>query len=175
MLSRVFYCQWMDKKEHDWTEQVRADLEDFRLPVDLAYIEKKSVFSWKNTVKKRAKEYEFDKMIEKKETKNQSKLKPLSYEKLEQQEYLKNLDVKLAKTSFRFRTRMAQFGGNFKGQGPLDPCPLCGEHQDLQELSFQCPEVLDKIKVNEDYDNIFEPKISRELAKNLQKSPICPT
>ena len=168
MLSRVFYCQWMDKKEHDWTEQVRADLEDFRLPVDLAYIEKKSVFSWKNTVKKRAKEYEFDKMIEKKETKNQSKLKPLSYEKLDQQEYLKNLDVKLAKTTFRFRTRMAQFGGNFKGQGPLDPCPLCGEHQDLQELSFQCPEVLDKIKVNEDYDNIFEPKISRELAKTLQ-------
>ena len=50
----------------------------------------------------------------------------------------------------------------------LDPCPLCGEHPDLQELSFQCPEVLDKIKVNEDYDNIFEPKISRELAKTLQ-------
>ena len=50
----------------------------------------------------------------------------------------------------------------------LDPCCLCGEHTDLQEISFQCPEVLDKIKVNEDYDNVFGPKIRRELAKNVQ-------
>ena len=142
-------------------EQFKADLEDFRLPVDLAYIEKKSVFSWKNTVKKRDKEYEFDKMMEKKlKTKNQSKLIPFSYD------YIKNLNVKVAKTTFRFRTRMAQFGGNFKGQGPLDPCPLCGGHPDLQELSFQCPEVVDKIKLNQDYDNNFEPKL--ELATNLQ-------
>ena len=59
MLSRVFYCQWMDKNEHDWTEQVKADLEEFKLPNDLNYIEKKSVFSWKNIVRKRAKEVEF--------------------------------------------------------------------------------------------------------------------
>ena len=37
-------------------------------------------------------------MMEKKETKNQSKLKPLSYEKHEQQDFLKSLDVKIAKT-----------------------------------------------------------------------------
>ena len=104
----------------------------------------------------------------KKETKNQSKLKSLKYEKLEKQDYLTNLDVKLAKTAFRFRTRMAQFGGNFKGQGPLEPCPLCGEHPDLQELCFQCPEVVNKIQVNELYENICEPTISRELAKNLE-------
>ena len=169
MLSRVFYCQWMDKNEHDWTEQVKADLEEFNLPNDLHYIEKKSVFSWKNIVRKRAKEVEFEKMVEIKETKNESKLKSLKYEKLEKQDYLTNLDVKLAKTAFRFRTRMAQFGGNFKGQGPLEPCPLCGEHPDLQELCFQCPEVVNKIQVNELYENIFEPTISRELAKNLEE------
>ena len=55
------------------------------------------------------------------------------------------------------------FGGNF------DPSPLCGEHPDLQELCFQCPEVVDKIQVNELYENIFKPKITSELATNLQE------
>ena len=57
---------------HDWTGQVKADLEEFNLPNNLNYIEKKSVFSWKNILKKRAKEVEFEKMIDKKKTKNQS-------------------------------------------------------------------------------------------------------
>ena len=86
----------------------------------------------------------------------------MKYQKLEKQDYLTNLDVKLAKTAFRFKTRMAQFGGNCKGQGPLEAYPLCGEHPGLQDLCFQCPEVVDKIQVNELYENIFEPTISRE-------------
>ena len=31
MLSKFFHCQWLDNKKHDWTEQVRCDLEDFGL------------------------------------------------------------------------------------------------------------------------------------------------
>ena len=57
MLSRFFYCQWLDKKPHDWTEQVKIDLKDFNLPADLELIEKKLVFSWKHLVKKKVKEF----------------------------------------------------------------------------------------------------------------------
>ena len=55
MLSKFFHCQWLDNKKHDWTEQVRCDLADFGIQVDLETIENKSVFSWKQFVKRKAK------------------------------------------------------------------------------------------------------------------------
>ena len=63
---------------------------------------------------------------------------------------------------------MAQFSDNFKGQGPIDLCPLCGNHSDLQGMSFKCPVVLENIELNEEYENIFKTKVSKELADNLQ-------
>ena len=94
-------------------------------------------------------------------------MKNLSYDDLKPQDYLKNFDVKEAKNIFKFRVKMAKFGGNYKGQGPPELCPLCGSHEDNQEKSFQCPKVLDKIKITEDYFNIFETKISLNLSKTI--------
>ena len=53
-------------------------------------------------------------------------MRKLSYAKLEQQDRLKTLDVKVKmdKTLFRFRCRMRNFSGNFKGKGPSDSCPF---------------------------------------------------
>ena len=79
-------------------------------------------------MKKKVKEYEFKNLMELKESKNGSKMRDLYYEKLEAQEYLKELDVNEAKTVFKFRVRMAKFSGNFKGQGLIDLCPLCALH-----------------------------------------------
>ena len=112
MLSKFFHCQWLDSCQHDWTRLVRKDLEDFNLHVDLAVIEKKSEFSWKTLVKKKAKEYELERLILLKETKNKLKMKDKKYEKLMAQEYQTNLDVHLAKTVLRFRVRMERFNGN---------------------------------------------------------------
>ena len=120
-------------------------------------------------VKKQAKGYELSKLIELKEGKNASKLANLSYEKLCPQEYLFKLDVKVAKDVFRYRTRMMHFSGNFRGQGPIEFCPLCQKHEDLQELSFKCPAVLEKINVNEEYVNIFGSDISQNLGKTLSE------
>ena len=169
MLSRFFHCQWLDGNQYDWTKQVRMDLADFNLPVDLDFIGNKSVFSWKNLVKKKAKEFEFKNLVEMKEKKNESKMRNLNYEKLILHEYLTSLDVHLAKNVFRFRVRMAQFSGNFKGQGPPGLCPLCGLHSDLQQLCFQCPVVLGHIEIMEDYENIFESSISTSMAKTLHE------
>ena len=99
-----------------------------------------------------------------KESKTNSKL-----EKLEEQQYLKSLDVKKAKTVFRYRTRMALFSANYKGQGPIELCPLCGSHSDYQEMSFRCPKVQEKIEMDEEYGNIFKSTISKDWASMLQK------
>ena len=68
------------------------------------------------------------------------------------------LDVRMAKTVFKFRVRMAQFSGNFMGQGPHS-----GLHSDFQELCFYCPSVLKKVDLKEEYENIFQPVISKRF------------
>ena len=93
----------------------------------------------------------------------------MEYEKLVAQEYLTKLDVNLAKTIFRFRVRMVRFSGNFRGQGPSTPCPLCGLHQDDQRLSFKCPAVIRELEVTEEYEKLFGEKISPNLAKICQE------
>jgi hypothetical protein len=42
MLSQFFHAQWNNSLKHDWTLQVREDLEDLCIPVDLEYIKSKS-------------------------------------------------------------------------------------------------------------------------------------
>ena len=108
-------------------------------------------------------------MILVKETKNKSKMKDLKYEKLMAQEYLTNLDVHLAKTVLRFRVRMERFNGNFRGQGPTTPCPLCGLHKDEQHLSFKCPTVMKELDVTEEYENLFKVNISFDMAKTCHE------
>ena len=169
MLSRFFHCQWLTENQFDWTRQVKCDLADLGLPADLEIIQKKSEFGWKALVKKRAREYELKKLLEIKEEKSKSKMKNLGYDELKPQDYLKNLDVKEAKNVFRFRVKMATWNGNFKGLGPPDLCPLCGKHEDVQEMSFKCPKVLEEIEISDGYMNIFENNISQKLAKTLSK------
>ena len=169
MLAKFFYCQWLDSNQHDWTMQIGKDLEDFCLPEDLDPILCKSEYSWGKLVKKWAKEFELKKLIEIKNTKNKSKMRNLKYQKLECQEYLRNLDVKSAKSIFKFRTRMARFQGNFKENVDVDFCPLCGAHRDLQELSFRCPEILKKVEILETYEDIFGSKISQKLARIVEE------
>ena len=82
MLAKFFHCQWLDRNRHDWATQIRTDLEDFCLPVDLDLIKIKSEFSWKKLVKKKSKEFEFKRLKEIKDTKNKSKLKNLKSQKL---------------------------------------------------------------------------------------------
>ena len=68
MLSKFFHCQWLDRCQHDWTRQVRQDLEDLNLPVDIKALEDKSEFSWKSQVKRKAKTYELNRLLKIKES-----------------------------------------------------------------------------------------------------------
>ena len=102
-------------------------------------------------------------------SRSKSKMKDLTYEKLQIQEYLTKLDVYLAKTVFRFRVRMARFSGNYRGHGPPDVCPLCVFHSDEQQLAFQCPEVAMMMDPSVKYEDLFNQNISIILAKTCEK------
>ena len=134
---------------------------------DLEKVRNKSSLSWKSLVKKMAKEFELEKLIIYKEVKNRSKLRDLNYEKLETQEYLKDLTVQEAKAVFRFRTKMQTFDGNLNGKETEVLCPLCAEHFDLQELCFDCPIVRKKLRIEERYESIFGSVITTSLARVL--------
>ena len=171
MLYRFFRCQWDNPNQNDWVNQVKKDLEDFKIPIDLKNINKTSRFGWKNLVKKKAKEFEFLKLIEMKESKNKTKMNELKYKKLERQEYLEELNVTEAKTVFRFRTKMENFEGNFKQKETKvsSKCPICQAHSDLQELCFECPVLKQKIGISEQYESIFGATITTNLARTLVK------
>ena len=51
MLYRFFRCQWDNPNQNDWVNQVKKDLEDFKIPIDLKNINKTSKFAWKNLLK----------------------------------------------------------------------------------------------------------------------------
>ena len=167
MLSRFFKCQWDNPNMNDWTNQVKKDLGDLKLPKDLEKIRDKSLLSWKSLVKKMAKEFELEKLIIYKEVKNNSKLKELNYKKLETQDYLKDLTVQEAKAVFRFRTKMQTFDGNLNGKETKVLCPLCAEHFDLQETCFDCPILRKKLRIEDRYESIFGSVIPATLAKIL--------
>ena len=97
------------------------------------------------------------------------KMKNLEYGDLELQPYLKNLDSTLANCVFRFRLKMAPFSENFRGQGPLKPCPLCGVHLDTQAMSFHCSFIRSKVTIREKSENLFKPEVSADMAKTLQE------
>ena len=129
-----------------------------------------SEWSFKNLVRKKANEFEFNELMKKKQTHN--KLKDLQYTKLEMQEYLKleNLNTTEALTLFRYRVRMAKYGENFRGNNKEILCPLCSTHLDNQKMCFETCSVLKKhIEIFGSYDQLFNPYVPNELVQTLIK------
>ena len=165
MLSKFFIAQWKNPApKNEWTEQVKVDMEDFGLPLDLEKIAKKSVNSFKTELKKRAKEYAFFSFLEAKE--EHSKLENLFYRDLKLQSYLfsDKVTVKEAQILFSYRTCMANYAGNY---GQVKLCPLCSNHNDIQKMSFQCEKIKEKIRIQSKYSNIFSENIEPVTVKNI--------
>ena len=53
--------------------------------------------------------------------------------------------------------------------GAVKLCPLCGTHDDTQELAFQCPEVLTNIQMGAQYSDLFASDVTLEVADTLEK------
>ena len=100
-----------------------------------------------------------------------SKTKDLNYQTLKMQQYLelKTLTKREAIVLFKFRTRMAPFGENFRSGQVVKICPLCSSHVDSQEESFNCLTLKRFLSIEGNYKNIFSSNIPHELIKTLYK------
>ena len=62
----------------DWTVEVRKNLEEFGITTNLENIKTMSKYSYKKLVMKNAREFEFNRFLQIKETKCKSKMKTCS-------------------------------------------------------------------------------------------------
>ena len=166
MLSRFFWCQWWENDKYDWTFQVRQDLVDFDLPSDLDVIASKSTISWKQLVKKQAKHYEYDRLVNIKNSK--VKGKDIVHDSLKMQNYLVELNEKQAKLVMKYRLKMSNYSSNFKMNDETKKCPVCQNHDDTQELAFHCPSIQKDIDIFEDHDRIYGTQTSASVIKTLE-------
>ena len=99
----------------EWTEQVRSDLADLGIEEDLSFIQAKSLFSFKNLVKTKIKEYALDMLNEIKF--KHTKMDDLIYTELKIQDYLVSESISLdeKRSIFHYGTRMARFAENYRG------------------------------------------------------------
>ena len=170
MVYNVFQAQWNRPVKNDWTLYVKQDLKDFQMECSLDNVKAKSAESFKNLVKRKANEYEFRRLMSLKQS--HTKLDNLCYTKLEMQEYLKleKIDKVGAQTLFRYRTRMAAFGENFRGKSGPVPCPLCGNHLDNQLMGFDnCQILRENVKIEGVYKTIFSKDVPSLVVKTLIK------
>ena len=49
MLFKFFITQWHSPSKGDWTEQVKKDLQDFKIPISFDYVQQKSKEALKKT------------------------------------------------------------------------------------------------------------------------------
>ena len=91
-----------------------------------------------------------------------SKMKNINYKELKIQAYFQNnsLSVENKRDLFSFRTRMANFGENFRGQRDFVICPFLCNQRDSQEHSFLCMGIKEKIEIDNNYEDIFKVNIS---------------
>ena len=169
MLYTFFISQWNNPYKGDWTELVQRDLEDLNIPCSFEYILSKSKEAFKRLVKVKAKEFALEKLTRKKNT--HSKMEKLDYNEIKMQNYLlsEQLKPKQKRLIFKYRTRMAEFGENYRGGRSQVMCPLCETHLDNQELSYQCLEIRSKLKIMGKIEDIFKEEISLETAETIEK------
>ena len=86
------------------------------------------------------------------------------------QEYLKlvNVNASMAKTLFRYRVRMADYGENFRAWSEMSTCPLCGLHLDSQSMAYEnCPVVKSEVDTEGSYTDIFGKFIPSKVVKAI--------
>ena len=98
-------------------------------------------------------------------------MKNLNYSELEMQEYLKEekISTKQARILFKFRTRMIQCWGNFKGGRPPQQCPVCREpsSEDDQEHMMECKVLKERGITVKNYSDIFRKDIDETIVRTL--------
>ena len=169
MLFKFFMAQWENPSKQDWTEQVKEDLAELGINEDLPFIESKSQYCFKRLVKTKIKEFTLDFFNDRKF--KHTKMDNLVFTELKIQDYLvsEKLSVEQKRIIFLFRTRMADYSENYRGQGPQKPCQICQLHVDSQTHSVNCSLTMKHVRTQGNYNEIFSSNISIETATMLQQ------
>ena len=72
-----------------------------------------------------------------------------------------------ARLTFKYRTRMLNFGENFRGSEETKLCPLCNEHKDDQNEIEHCKQMKDKYKNLERCKVIYSDSTNQEAIELL--------
>ena len=145
-------------------------MEDFSLPEDLQFYVCTTEKKFKDLLKGKAREYAFEKFLQKKKT--HSKMKRLKYQKLIIQTYLlsKSLTIYEKKMIMKWRVFMEKFGQNFRGGRELVLCPLCRQHRDGEEESFNsCSETRKHVDIRGTFNEIFAEDISKKTVMTMTR------
>ena len=114
LLYSFFTTQWHNPSRGDWTEQVKADLKEFNIQQDFEHIRCKSRESFKNIVRDKSKNIALETLLNMKGC--HTKMRNIDYSELTIQTYLLREDISIEQKRmlFKFRTRMIEFGENFR-------------------------------------------------------------
>ena len=167
MLHKVFKEQWDNLVEGDWTVKVKNYMKLFGIEAQTVRGLKRNAY--KEYVKKKGKDFEFEKLIREKNTKK--KLENLNYVGLKIQNYLENQNVttEQALAVFSFRTRMVPCSMNYKQVNVSRDCLWCGEHEDSQELMFICKFLKSVLEITGNYMDVFGEIIESPLTNTLMR------
>ena len=171
LISRVFWAQVQNPGRGDWCQVVREDLDSLGLGgLTFADIAAKSKSDIRAQVIEKIYQVAFEELeMQKKEL---SKVKNLSYSKLELQPYLTEakLPTRLKQLAFRWKTRMIRVGWNY---GVKEKCPLCLKADDTQTHLLQCEELKnDSINYDHSYDKYDLTEHMRSLDAAIRKREI---
>ena len=172
MLSKFFMMQYNNPVKGDWTETVRADLKELNITENFMDIRSKTKEAFKKHVKQKARDVALEQLLDKKS--KHSKMKNLEYTELKMQKYFQETQFTKEQTHFifKFRTRMAPFGENYRGGRDEIPCPACGKHRDSQALLVKCEVFQKHFNSCIDIQNIYTDNIDKETVETLEEAMI---
>ena len=136
LIVKFFHAQILKPAKDDWCTAVKKDLNDLNMSMNFEEIKTTKKLKFKKMLKIKIEEAAFSELINSKG----KKLKNVTYNKFKLQPYLKNIKISpdLAKTIFKFRTRMSNVKINFKSKYSENDllCPLegCDEIEDDNHL-----------------------------------------
>ena len=64
---------------------------------------------------------------------------------------------------------MAKFGENYRGGREFVMCPLCLNHKDSQNLSFQCQVIKKKMIITGNPEDVYSDNVKMETVKTIQQ------
>ena len=157
-----------NKKPRDWINQVLSDLKELEIEESFETIKsiRKSTLKimLNDAIKKRA----FQDLVIKKES--HSKVSKIKHERLEMQQYLKPINIKIsieeAQEIFKMRCRVADVKMNFKGKYENLDCDICNEENETQIHLIECKEINKNEREYEkppEYEELFKTNIQNQL------------